>query len=167
LPADSFPPRACVGCLPGSSPPASSVPCRSRWCAVRGPRSPASCWRPRSPGSRSRCSSFAAASAATSAASASARVAERLVVGGGVKGATPLAVEGKPPDDGGARGRHRGRLPSWVVNLGLVLAAVAVTLGALEIALRVLGVQTASYHPIAGVPVSDPILGWTLAPPPA
>jgi lysophospholipase L1-like esterase len=86
------------------------------------------------------------------------------VVGGGVKGATPLAVEGKPPDDGGARGRHRGRLPSWVVNLGLVLAAVAVTLGALEIALRVLGVQTASYHAIAGFTVSDPILGWKLAP---
>jgi hypothetical protein len=53
---------------------------------------------------------------------------------------------------------------SRVVNLGLALAAVAVTLGALEIALRVLDVRTASYHAIAGFTVNDPILGWKLAP---
>ena len=50
------------------------------------------------------------------------------------------------------------------VNLGLALLAVSLTLGALEIALRVLDVRTASYHAIAGFTVNDPALGWRLAP---
>jgi hypothetical protein len=50
------------------------------------------------------------------------------------------------------------------VNLGLALLAVSLTLGALEIALRVLDVRTASYHAIAGFAVNDPVLGWRLAP---
>jgi hypothetical protein len=71
------------------------------------------------------------------------------------------AVEGRTSDySGGPRGTGRGLL----VNLGLALAAVAVTLGALEIALRVLDVRTASYHAIAGFTVHDPVLGWKLAP---
>jgi hypothetical protein len=71
------------------------------------------------------------------------------------------AVEGRTSDDSrGPRGTGRGLL----VNLGLALAAVAVTLGALEIALRVLDVRTASYHAIAGFTVHDPVLGWKLAP---
>jgi hypothetical protein len=61
-------------------------------------------------------------------------------------------------------GSHRRRLPGLLVNLGLALAAVAVTLGALEIALRVLDVRTATYHAIAGFTVNDPELGWKLAP---
>jgi lysophospholipase L1-like esterase len=61
-------------------------------------------------------------------------------------------------------GPHRRRLPGLLVNLGLALAAVAVTLGALEVALRVLDLRTATYHAIAGFTVNDPELGWKLAP---
>jgi lysophospholipase L1-like esterase len=61
-------------------------------------------------------------------------------------------------------GSHRRRLPGLLVNLGLALAAVAVTLGALEVALRVLDLRTATYHAIAGFTVNDPELGWKLAP---
>src|ERR1051326_8592055 len=48
----------------------------------------------------------------------------------------------------------------------VVLARVAsgVTLAALELALRVTGVETASYHAIGGFTVYDPALGWRLAP---
>jgi hypothetical protein len=50
------------------------------------------------------------------------------------------------------------------VNLGVALVAAALALGALEIALRLLDVRTASYHAIAGFTVNDPVLGWRLAP---
>ena len=48
----------------------------------------------------------------------------------------------------------------------LLVAAVATfaTLAALEIGLRVLDVDVASYHAIGGFTVYDPVLGWRLAP---
>jgi hypothetical protein len=63
-----------------------------------------------------------------------------------------------------APARPRATARRLTVNLGLALLAVSLTLGALEIALRVLDVRTASYHAIAGFTVNDPALGWRLAP---
>jgi len=57
-----------------------------------------------------------------------------------------------------------GGRASAVVNLTLALAGTAVALGVLEIALRVLGIERASYHAIGGFTVYDPELGWRLAP---
>ncbi len=51
-----------------------------------------------------------------------------------------------------------------LVNLALALAATAGTLAMLEVALRALHVETASYHAIGGFTVYDPELGWRLAP---
>src|SRR5437870_662777 len=47
---------------------------------------------------------------------------------------------------------------------GLALIASGATFAALEFALRVAGVETASYHAIGGFTVYDPALGWRLAP---
>jgi len=55
---------------------------------------------------------------------------------------------------------RRGRLGA----LALALAATTLTLGLLEVALRILDVRTASYHAIGGFTVYDPALGWRLAP---
>jgi len=49
-------------------------------------------------------------------------------------------------------------------RLLLVLGGTVVALLALEVGLRVLDVETASYHSIAGFTVYDPELGWKLAP---
>lgn len=48
--------------------------------------------------------------------------------------------------------------------LVLLLASLAVAAGLLELALRVLPIDVASYHSIAGFTVYDPVLGWKLAP---
>ncbi len=48
--------------------------------------------------------------------------------------------------------------------LVLMLASVAAAAGFLEIALRVLPIDVASFHSIAGFTVYDPVLGWKLAP---
>jgi len=57
-----------------------------------------------------------------------------------------------------------GRRASALVNLTLALAGIAIALGVLEVALRVLGVERASYHAIGGFTIYDPELGWRLAP---
>ncbi len=49
-------------------------------------------------------------------------------------------------------------------SVGLVLGATLLTAGVLEVSLRLLGVETASYHSIGGFTVYDPELGWKLAP---
>lgn len=46
----------------------------------------------------------------------------------------------------------------------LALMATVLTLGALEIGLRLFDVDTASYHAIGGFTIYDPVLGWRLAP---
>ncbi len=60
--------------------------------------------------------------------------------------------------------RPLSRHPSLLANLCLAGLAVAVTLLALEGALRLLHVETASFHSIVGFTVYDPVLGWRLAP---
>jgi hypothetical protein len=55
--------------------------------------------------------------------------------------------------------------PSIVASrAGLLLASIAFTAVLLEIALRVLAIDVASYHSIQGFAVYDPVLGWKLAP---
>jgi len=49
-------------------------------------------------------------------------------------------------------------------RVALVLGATVLTAGVLEVSLRLLKVETASYHSIAGFTVYDPELGWKLAP---
>jgi hypothetical protein len=48
--------------------------------------------------------------------------------------------------------------------LVLLVASIAFAAGFLEIALRILPIDVASYHSIAGFTVYDPVLGWKLAP---
>lgn len=48
--------------------------------------------------------------------------------------------------------------------LVLLLASLGVAAGLLELALRVLPIDVASFHSIAGFTVYDPVLGWRLAP---
>ncbi len=48
--------------------------------------------------------------------------------------------------------------------VGLLLTSLIVAAGLLELALRVLPVDVASFHSIAGFTVYDPVLGWKLAP---
>lgn len=48
--------------------------------------------------------------------------------------------------------------------LGLLLVSLVVVAGLLEAALRVLPIDVASFHSIAGFTVYDPVLGWRLAP---
>jgi hypothetical protein len=48
--------------------------------------------------------------------------------------------------------------------LGLLLASLLAAAAMLEIALRVLPIDVASFHSIAGFTVYDPVLGWKLAP---
>ena len=48
--------------------------------------------------------------------------------------------------------------------LGLLLTSLVVAAGLLEAALRVLPIDVASFHSIAGFTVYDPVLGWRLAP---
>jgi hypothetical protein len=55
-------------------------------------------------------------------------------------------------------------LSALVATAGLVLASVAVAAVLMEIALRVLPIDLASYHSITGFAVYDPELGWKLAP---
>src|SRR5258705_3086210 len=57
-----------------------------------------------------------------------------------------------------------GGRASALLNLTLALAGTAVALGVLEIAVRVLGIERASYHAIGGCTIYDPELGWRLAP---
>ena len=58
----------------------------------------------------------------------------------------------------------RARGSSRLAELALALGATALAFGALEIALRVFDVRSASYHAIGGFTVYDPELGWRLAP---
>jgi hypothetical protein len=51
-----------------------------------------------------------------------------------------------------------------LVNLLLAGASTIAVLGLLEVGLRLLDVDVASYHPIGGFTTYDPELGWTLAP---
>jgi lysophospholipase L1-like esterase len=51
-----------------------------------------------------------------------------------------------------------------IAPLGLLLASLVVAAGLLEVALRVLPLDVASFHSIAGFTVYDPVLGWKLAP---
>jgi hypothetical protein len=54
--------------------------------------------------------------------------------------------------------------PSTIASLGLALASVLVAGAFIEIALRVLAIDVASFHSIAGFSIYDPELGWKLAP---
>ena len=60
-------------------------------------------------------------------------------------------------------GVGRGRSAVWG-NIAVALVATGVTLGAIEVGLRVLDVDVASYHAIGGFTLYDPVLGWRLAP---
>jgi hypothetical protein len=54
--------------------------------------------------------------------------------------------------------------PSVLARLLLVIVGTVIALLALEGGLRLVGVETASFHSIAGFTVYDPELGWRLAP---
>jgi len=53
---------------------------------------------------------------------------------------------------------------SRLLEVALAVVATAAALAVLEVGVRVLGLDVASYHAIAGFTVYDPELGWRLAP---